>query len=67
MTVVSAVYIAKRLGVVPSAVSNWSRRGVLPAELLPVDQVDHGTPYPTSVWDESQVPLFVTWYESRRP
>lgn len=63
---VSAAHIAHELGVVPSAVGNWQRRNVLPPALMPAGKIDHGTPYPTAVWNRSQVPLFIEWYESRK-
>lgn len=67
MDLVSATYVAKELGVRPSAVRNWIRRRILPDALLPVAYVDHGTAYPTAVWDRGQTQEFKNWYKKRHP
>ncbi len=44
-----------------SAVSNWLKRGTLPADLRPLDNGPDVAP----LWPESKLPALAAWYSSR--
>lgn len=62
---ITASYVARKLGVTPAAVSNWLARGVLTGSLKPVSAAWSGPDKNIFLWQKSQLVLFREWHESK--